>query len=160
MQVGLRRTTIKSCVCILSSLLFYFICNCLYIVLLYTCIYLSLTFIQFKFAKRDHHSIHTPLPPLQGDYHRLDQPNFSNIHIYSFNEILLNIYYMLSIHCIMKYILHFIVLSMSLMRRCQLLLGCWVVLIISKIKINRIPTNKITIITLIAKLWHIHHSYI
>ena len=66
---------------------------------------------------------------------------------------------MLSIHCIMKYILHFIVLSMSLMRRCQLLLGCWVVLIISKIKINRIPTNKITIITLIAKLWHIHHSY-
>ena len=59
MQVGLRRTTINSCVCILSSLLFnlYAIVYILFITYLHiivSCIHL------FKYAKRDHHPIQPP----------------------------------------------------------------------------------------------------
>ena len=36
------------------------LCNYLYILLLYTCIYLSFTFTWYKFAKRDHYPIHPP----------------------------------------------------------------------------------------------------
>ena len=57
MQVGLCRTTINSCVCFLSSLLF----NLYVIVFILLIIYLHIivsSFTQFIFAKRDHHLIH------------------------------------------------------------------------------------------------------
>ena len=76
MQAGLHRTTINSCVYILSSLLF----NLYAIVFILLIIYLHIivSYIHlFKFTKRNHHLIHPP-PPLYGDYHRLDQPKIPN----------------------------------------------------------------------------------
>ena len=55
----MRRTTINSCVCILSSLLFnlytiVYILIIIYLHIIVSCIHL------FKFTKRDHHPIHSP----------------------------------------------------------------------------------------------------